>query len=74
MEKSVKMDKRQSNELIEIVAELDKHAREYELLAETGNSEGRHKDWYKGKEEAYRRSSLLVKRFLRWHSYVDESK
>jgi len=74
MEENTKMDKRQANELIKIVAELDGNARYYELLAETGNSEGHHKDWYKGKEEAYRRSSLLLKRFLRWHSYIDESK
>lgn len=56
------------NSLKKLLVEFEKNAKEYGELEKTGNSKGEHKDWYKGKEEAYSYCSIKLKRLYRWHS------
>jgi len=68
----VKMDDRQLKELLKILNELENNIITYTDLAKNGNQEGLHRDWYRGKLEAYQRSRTLLNRFLRWNSYIEE--
>ena len=74
MEEQIKMDGRQLRELLKIVNEIEKNIITYTDYAKNGNQDGLHKDWYKGKLEAYQRSRTLLNRFLRWNGYIDEQK
>lgn len=64
------MDEQTKNELKQILREIDGYVDDYKLRSETGNSTGEHKEWYRGKHEAYSRCSLLMRRFLVWNGII----
>ena len=66
------LDGYEVNALKYILAEHEKEARDYGELAKTGNSKGEFKDLYRGKAEAHERSAVLLKRFLRFHGYLEQ--
>jgi len=57
--------------LKDILNELNENIADYEKRKETGNSQGEHKDIYRGKFEAYSRCRTLLYRYLKWHSIIE---
>ena len=58
--------------LEDILNEFSKDALTYKKLKETGNSEGKHQEFYRGKYEAYNRAWTILKRYMLWHSIIDK--
>jgi hypothetical protein len=53
-----------------ILTEFTENINSYNELKETGNSKGEHKEFYRGKWEAYRRAETVLLRLLKWHSII----
>lgn len=54
--------------LRDILRELEENIDRYGILKETGNSDGDHKEFFRGKWEAYKRSKVILERQMEWHS------
>ena len=67
------MDKIESHQLKEILIETKASIDTYKKMMNTGNSKGEHKEFYRGKFEAYSRNKVLLERFLRWHGIIKET-
>lgn len=53
--------------IIDILNEMREYKIDYNHRSETGNSKGEHKEYYKGKRDAYARCQLVIERHLRWY-------
>ena len=62
------MKKSEINSLVDIVVEVRAAAKVFAEKAETGNSKGEHKEFYRGQAKAYERCKTILNRFCRWHS------
>lgn len=65
------MDSLESSGLKDILTETKQALRLIKMM-KNGNSKGEHKEFYRGKFEAYSRNKVLLERFLRWHGIIKE--
>lgn len=61
-------------QLIEMLADYEKERATYSRLAETGNSEGEHKDIYRAKRDAYSYIARRLRNHLIWFGHITEKK
>lgn len=66
------MDSLESSGLKDILTETKASVETYKKMMKNGNSKGEHKEFYRGKFEAYSRNKVLLERFLRWHGIIKE--
>ena len=58
--------------LKDILSEFKKDSKNYKELKKTGNSQGEHKEFYRGKYEAYNRAYIVLLRYMKWFSIIED--